>query len=232
MLFEYSRKIVRKRKFILVFTLLIVSCVMFLHSNLSPDLYFLHWDQLENISCHYSDVGDALPRLGESFDPPAKSIYFHETSCHGWLNSRQACAVESAARTHPKWQINVLFTGPVTKVNLNNGSLKALEQFENVYFFRLHIVEYAKGTPVESMVSEGALNRTRWRVSHTSDLLRYLSLYKWGGVYLDLDVVVVKSFEGLVNNWAARESDTAVAAGALSFSRDKLGRIVADAAIR
>lgn len=232
MLAKYSKLCVRKRKFLLVALFLVLSCLAMLNTDYSPDLYFLYWGEYENITCHYSDVGDALPLIGEDFSPLSTSIYFHETSCRGWLNSRQACAIESAARAHSNWNIYVLFAGPVTAKNLNSNSFNILKQIKNVNFKRVHIVDYAKETPLEQLVGEGALNRTRWRISHTSDMLRYLSLYKWGGVYLDLDVVVVKSFEGLEKNWAARESVDVVAAGALAFSTDDLGRKVADAAIR
>ncbi|CAD0199574.1 unnamed protein product [Chrysodeixis includens] len=232
MLTKYRKVCARKRKFILVALLLVLSSLAILNTDYSPDLYFLYWREYENVTCHYSDVGDALPLLGEDFSPPSTSIYFHETSCRGWLNSRQACAIESAARAHKDWNIYVLFAGPVTATNLNSNSFKVLKQLKNVNFKRVHIVDYAKKTPLEQLVGDGALNRTRWRISHTSDMLRYLTLYKWGGVYLDLDVVVVKSLEGLEKNWAARESGKVVAAGALAFSRDELGRKVADAAIR
>ncbi|CAB3253061.1 unnamed protein product [Arctia plantaginis] len=170
--------------------------------------------------------------IDERFNPPDNSIYFHETSCTGKLNSRQACAVESAARVHPDRQVNLLFTGPVKEENLNAPAFNALKKYENVKVLRLHLVDYAKWTPLEDLVSGGALNRTRWRISHTSDVLRFLSLYKWGGIYLDLDVVVVRSFDDLAPNWAARDSDKLVASGALSFSKDALGREIADLALR
>ncbi|XP_063534360.1 lactosylceramide 4-alpha-galactosyltransferase-like isoform X1 [Cydia strobilella] len=224
----------RRRRVLTSCVVLVILCgYIVLQTPLSPDLYFIHWNSLEDISCHYIDLDNTLPRAeSEEFQPPSRSIFFHETSCKGYLDSRQACAVESAARAHPGWQINVLFAAPVHKNSLKNGSLSVLRNFTNIRLSRVHITNYAKRTPLESMVSGGALNRTRWRISHTSDVLRYLSLYKFGGVYLDLDVVVAKALDPLVRNWAARETDTAVAAGALAFSRDELGRSVAEAAIR
>lgn len=228
----YSIKL-RRRKIIACIGLGALFTLTILNSDLSPDLYFIHWGPLENTTCHYMETDSTLPRAdGKDFKTPPRSIFFHETSCSGELNSRQACAVESAARTHPDWQINVLFAAPVTDNTLKSGVVALLKNMTNVKFSRVHTEKYAKGTPLESMVSGGALKRTRWRISHTSDVLRYLSLYKFGGVYLDLDVVVAKPFDSLVRNWAARETDTSVAAGALAFSRDNVGREVADAAIR
>ncbi|XP_075973927.1 lactosylceramide 4-alpha-galactosyltransferase-like [Anticarsia gemmatalis] len=233
MRFEYTRLIASKakRKKPLVIVALIFVVIVFMNTSMAPDLYFLAWSY-DNITCHYVYEDDALPPIDENFAPPPTSIHFHETSCKGWLNSRQACAIESAARAHPNWQINVFFAGPVTEEMLNSGNMHTLKKFKNIQFLRIHLKEYAKGTPLESLVNDGALNRTRWRISHTSDFLRYLSLYKWGGVYLDLDVVIAKSFDSLVPNWAARESEETIAAGALRFSNDALGRLVAEAALR
>lgn len=47
---------------------------------------------------------------------------------------------------------------------------------------------------------------------------RYLTLWKYGGIYLDLDVIVIKSLEDLHPNYAGAESDANVAAGVLNFS--------------
>ncbi|XP_075973241.1 lactosylceramide 4-alpha-galactosyltransferase-like [Anticarsia gemmatalis] len=212
-----------KKKIIILFVLFQLCCVTIVQLN---------WTSLDDISCHYSSAGDALPLIDEAFAPPPTSIHFHETSCKGWLNSRQACAIESAARAHPNWQINVFFTGPVTKEHLTTGVLNTLNKHQNVKFFRINLIEFTKSTPLEVIVSGGALNKSLWRVSHTSDMLRYLSLYKWGGVYLDLDVIVAKSFEDLSLNWAARESDTGIGSAMLAISKDDVGRTVANATIR
>lgn len=216
-----------------VISLLCLVCVtiVILHTDFAPDLYFLHWESLEDNSCHYQDSNDDLPVISSSVEMPEKSIFFHETSCKSGLDSRQACAVEAAARAHPKWQVNVLISAPI-KGYQRGGSLSVLRKFRNVKLWRLKIWEYAKGTPLQDMVFNGALNRTRWRISHASDLLRYLSLYKYGGVYLDLDTVVAKALDPLPKNWSARESDENVASGIMSFSRDHVGRMVANATIK
>ncbi|CAG4937485.1 unnamed protein product [Parnassius apollo] len=195
---------------------------------------FTSWSEpAEDISCHYLEVDDALPSADDySFSPSDKSIFFHETSCTANLTSRQSCAIESAARAHRYFEIHVLFSSPVSEATLHESNLKELTIFDNIRFSRIHIVKYAEGTPVADLVKSGALNRTQWKISHTSDVLRFLTLYKWGGIYLDLDVVVARTLDHLAKNWAARESNTAVATGALAFSRDEIGRSIATATIR
>lgn len=209
----------RRRK-ICVFVILLI--VVYLSS--------FKWDQTESVWCFYSTLGDALPPTVH-ISSSNNSIFFHETSCEGNLTSRQACAIESAARAHLDYQIRVLFNAPLTEATLSGNPFTVFRIFKNVQFARIHMNEYAKGTPMERVV-RGALNGSLWWITHASDVMRYLTLYKWGGVYLDLDVVVVKRFDALARNWAARESKTHVAVGALAFSGDAVGRKVAMAAAR
>ncbi|KOB69440.1 putative Lactosylceramide 4-alpha-galactosyltransferase [Operophtera brumata] len=201
-----SRK-VKRHKVILTFIVVTASFLLVLSTDLSPDLYFINFGTVEDVSCHYAVTGDALEPIDTHFAPASNSIFFHETSCRGGLNSRQACSIESAARAHPGRTIYVLFSAPINKISLEDIIMELLKKFSNIKFRRVHLVEYAKGTPLELLVEGGALNRTRWPISHTSDVLRFLTLYKWGGVYLDLDTVVAKSLDGLPKNWAAREND-------------------------
>ncbi|XP_013146958.1 PREDICTED: lactosylceramide 4-alpha-galactosyltransferase-like [Papilio polytes] len=190
----------------------------------------LSWAHFEDISCHYSVNEDVLPSAdGNYFSPSYKSIFFLETSCRRNLTSRELCAIESAARAHPDYQINVMFTAPISDEILKHIGLR--KKFKNVRFSRIHIEEYSKNTPAEAVVSSGALNKSHWGVEHTSDLLRYLTLYKWGGIYLDMDVVVAKRLDTLAANWVARECDTLVSAGAFTFSADSVGRSIAKDAI-
>lgn len=73
------------------------------------------------------------------------------------------------------------------------------------------------------MYENGRIELSKYARSHASDVLRYLTLYKYGGIYLDLDVIVVKSLEGLHGDFAGAESDAHVAAGVLRFSPNGIG---------
>lgn len=62
--------------------------------------------------------------------------------------------------------------------------------------------------------------------------LSYSSLWKYGGTYLDLDVIVKKGFNILKPNYAGAESEKAVAAGVLNFDDKNFGHQIADMCIR
>jgi len=47
--------------------------------------------------------------------------------------------------------------------------------------------------------------RGQFWYSHRTDLLRYLILFKWGGVYMDTDVIIVRPVDSLRTNVIAYE---------------------------
>ncbi|KAG7189715.1 hypothetical protein KM043_017383 [Ampulex compressa] len=166
---------------------------------------------------------------------PGRNIFFHETSCFGndnlVLNARQACAVESAAKMNPNANVYLLFVSPGNISQESKTILGQLMSYPNVKIRHLYPTTYFKTTPLERWYASGALKKSRWPRSHMSDVLRYITLWKYGGIYLDLDVVVVKSLEGLTN-FAGAEDWENVAAGVIGFDVTGMGRQVANACLR
>lgn len=166
-----------------------------------------------------------------------RNIFFHETSCSAdgviKLNARQACAIESAARMNPSWNAFVLFAAPV---GFRNKSalplLDALLAYPNVNLRFVNLTTYAEDTPLDAWMQSGEIFRSRYMNSHLSDIMRYLTLFKYGGTYLDLDVVVLKSFDTLEPNYAGAESPRWVAAGVMNFEPDGHGHELAEMCVR
>ncbi|CAB3251882.1 unnamed protein product [Arctia plantaginis] len=187
----------------------------------------------ESIYCHYLEEEDALPSAeGVQFSPRPQSIFFHETSCRGSLTARQACAIESAARANPQRDIYVLFSAPVNELMLTSGNLEKLKSLPNIKPARVHLAKYAKKTPLEEMVQSKPFETSKWWIEHTSDILRSLTLFKFGGIYLDTDMLVVKSLTPLGPNWVAKEDNTLVNSAAIAISTDQIGRRLANALIK
>lgn len=142
------------------------------------------------------------------------------------ITSRQACAVESAAKWNPNFDVYLLFTSPA-KIRFENTTsdhfLSALLSYKNIHILHLNYPRYVRNTLVEELYESGKIEASSYARSHASDVLRYLTLYKYGGVYLDLDVIVVKSFEGLYGDFAGAESADNVAAGVMRFSPSGIG---------
>lgn len=129
----------------------------------------------------------------------------------------------------------VLFAAPVGLPNNTNAIppiLRALQTYPNIFMRNINLWTYAANTPIEEWFSTDELFTSQFLNSHVSDFLRYLSLYKFGGTYLDLDVVVQKTFENLTANYAGAESMIDVAAGVINFQHEGIGHEIADMCVR
>lgn len=148
---------------------------------------------------------------------------------------RQACAIESAAKLNPNWDVFVLFASPVGLSNetyLTPSIVKALQSYQNIFFRNINLWTYSSHTPLEDWFLSDELFLSKYLNSHVSDFLRYVSLFKFGGTYLDLDVVVQKTLENITANYAGAESENFVAAGVLNFEHDGVGHEIAEMCIR
>lgn len=156
-------------------------------------------------------------------------------NCYFYLDYRQACAIESAAKLNPKWDVFVLFASPTGITNDSNfipPIVNALQSYSNIYFRNINLWTYSSNTPLANWFLSDKLFLSQYLNSHVSDFLRYVSLYKFGGTYLDLDVIVQKTFENIKSNYAGAESENFVAAGVINFQHDGIGHEIAEMCIR
>ncbi|XP_057669342.1 lactosylceramide 4-alpha-galactosyltransferase-like [Diorhabda carinulata] len=189
-----------------------------------------------SLAC-YSAKGNTLPDISEVPPRKGKSIFFHETSCKSLqkgkitITSRQACAVESAAIMNPNLDVYLLYTSPGIVKNEGDESdlfLSALLSYKNVKILHLNYERYINNTPVGNLWKYNKIQNSRYSLSHASDILRYVTLWKYGGIYLDLDVVILKSLEDLPANFAGLQSLTDVAAGVMGFAASGKGHEMAE----
>jgi len=125
-------------------------------------------------------------------------IFFHETSGRTELSFRQTCAVESAALHNPNRPVQV-FIQPEPNANINSSSVwrQVLNNYSNVRVIVIGDVGlYFKDSPVEQWYVKGEWRTSEYRVQHMSDFIRIVSLKKDGGMYLDLDIITLKPYEG------------------------------------
>ncbi|CAH0696327.1 unnamed protein product [Spodoptera exigua] len=181
------------------------------------------------VSCHESRKGDNLGLL----DPRTvaeNSTFFIETSCLGDLSSRYACAVESAAKANPDRQIYVLFSSPVPRAALEEKAIINVldESYNNIKFARVLIKDLVKETPLQSYVYRLDKKDLDERVPR---ILKFLTLYKFGGIYLSFDVIVAKQFD-LCDSWFVKDTPKTFSSDMFAFSRNKVGKKLADTALR
>ncbi|XP_001988866.2 lactosylceramide 4-alpha-galactosyltransferase [Drosophila grimshawi] len=150
------------------------------------------------------------------------------------LTVRQACAIESAALHNPNFDVFVLFTCPTRRpLSIAQKSLiNAIESYSNVQFRQLDVKRYAKGTPVEVWIKKGYVLKGRFPVHHTSDLLRLISLYRYGGIYMDMDVIVLRSLEDVPLNYLGAETFDLLGNAVISLKPNGTGHEIAELFLR
>jgi lactosylceramide 4-alpha-galactosyltransferase len=149
-----------------------------------------------------------------SVSNPIKKIFFLETSFRSDLqgftmNLRQACSIESAAKMNPERAVEVLFATKLAPENrefhlnfqsvfcqLNdeipgtrkmNFILDKLENsYENLFLKSIDLLEFSEKTPLEGLMKSGKVLKSKYLMEHLADVLRLLTLWKFGGTYLDL----------------------------------------------
>lgn len=175
------------------------------------------------------DIDEAVvrPCLNES----DHQIFFLETSCAekcecpAKFSDRTICAIESTARLHPDHKIYVLFVNSDGfEANHKINLLQKVFEYKNVFLRKVNLTKYSVDTPLEQFFASKRHVHSDYMKTHLSDVLRLLTLWKYGGMYLDTDIVCVKNFSPLGVNYAASENFDTVMNGILNFGGDELGR--------
>ncbi|XP_011641827.1 lactosylceramide 4-alpha-galactosyltransferase-like [Pogonomyrmex barbatus] len=164
---------------------------------------------------------------------PSRCLFFHETTCSPPnLTPRQACAVESAARNNRNLNVFLLFfaTGQFSKKS--KKFVEILETYDNVYIRRVRLSTYIIDTPIEDWFSANIREFSKnhdWLYKDFHDYLRMLTLWKFGGVALNLDSVILASLDELTT-FAGVQDDRDMGIGVFGVDTStNFGRMFVDA---
>ncbi|XP_049820392.1 lactosylceramide 4-alpha-galactosyltransferase-like [Aethina tumida] len=180
----------------------------------------------------YSTLSPSLEDILEMDVTGENSIFFWETSCNSQkngkiiLNPRQACAVESAAKMNPGYNIYLIYVSPGQIKNEGTESdrvINVLLSYKNIHIVHINIWRLIKGSPVENLFLSGKLEKSKYPITHASDIIRFLTMWKFGGIYLDLDMIFLKSFKTLPKNFGTAESTKIINSAVMGFENKGLG---------
>ncbi|KAG8244529.1 hypothetical protein J6590_019781 [Homalodisca vitripennis] len=178
-----------------------------------------------------------LTRLDEII-PSTENIFFIETRCGTAkelekytvdsgvvLNARQICAIESTARLNPSRPVYLLHTCPLDD-NFPSKSPEYVRQlltYNNVHVVMLDLAELFMRSIVEELYFNSRFEESRHPVEHVSDVIRLLVLWRFGGTYMDIDVVSIRPLDELGTNYAGWQDEFTIASGVLNFAPDGFG---------
>jgi lactosylceramide 4-alpha-galactosyltransferase len=139
------------------------------------------------------------------------NIFFLDTSTsteNVTINARQACAIESAAISNPLKRIFFVYKSKERFKSLTmTKHLEMLMSFPNILITFIDLEKLSVGSPVENFIKSGKLATSEFIEVHTSHILRILLLWKYGGTYIDTDMIVMKKFDSSLTNFACPESE-------------------------
>ena len=141
-----------------------------------------------------------------------QDVFFLETSGHEYLNPRQICSIEAASHIYQDLHVHLFMISPVLKLT---PAVAVLLTLNNVKIYHLDLGQYFYRTPLEEWYNAETWKSSHWPVSHMSDALRFITLFKFGGIYMDLDAIALKALR--CKNCIGRESENWVAAGVMKF---------------
>ena len=125
------------------------------------------------------------------------SVIMVETSGRPRLSPRQACAVESAARRSGLQVTLVMVSSQLDLADNTTCHLVNSDVSHKIKIFTVDMERISRETPLEGFFSSQELRTSPNRYRHTSDALRWLLIYKYGGFYLGKSLSV---FLAVINN--------------------------------
>lgn len=164
-------------------------------------------------------------------------IFFLETSGEKCLTPRQACSVESAARMNPQMKVTLhtdsgdSFSSSVGSTTNHRANtlgnkrncdvMNILKRLPNVVVIRSRLADELRGTYLwDQWYDVGRLRQSQYPHVHLSDAVRVAILQKRGGIYLDLDCIVLRPLHCLRNTAGYLSSlPSWIENGVLSFDR-------------
>jgi len=132
-----------------------------------------------------------------------QQVLFIESSGRDYLDGRQACAVESAARSGTKLndalRIIVLLNSTQLDVHANNATsqlYKARNELNINFYSASNFDEILVNTPLDDKFLKRKIRHlSKTPIHHVSDALRLVAIYRLGGWYFDIDTVIFKSLD-------------------------------------
>ena len=154
----------------------------------------------------------AFGRQQGGYNLPTREIFFTHTSKEQVLTRVGSCAVSSAAKVNPDWQVTVFsngLTNPKQKLGTRQqwaGSFALFPSWSGHNPPRVVRFEYERifrDTPFENWYKQKRVwSKRGFTTQNLSNALRLALLYKFGGAYFDLDIISVKPLPPSICNAA------------------------------
>ncbi|XP_043557634.1 lactosylceramide 4-alpha-galactosyltransferase-like isoform X1 [Chiloscyllium plagiosum] len=160
-------------------------------------------------------------RLSQSDAIREPGIMFVQTSNDVAPSPLAMCSIESAARQNRNKTIYFLMSGFNGNISAYREpeykAISLLSSFENVIILPLNPKELFNNTPLAGWYEKVDPNLEQYWFHVLSDGCRIALLWKFGGIYLDTDIISIKPLE--FQNFICAQSSNYANGAALGFNR-------------
>ena len=130
-----------------------------------------------------------------------RNIFFLETNkSKTFFDQKLHCAFESAALQNPSYTIFVVL-GRHSRIGHKPGFLG---QIPNLVYTKVNLGVLFSQSPLKTLWHRKEIQHSRFSLNNISDCLRLIFLYKFGGVYIDSDIIMLHRFPTEATNWVIR----------------------------
>ena len=130
---------------------------------------------------------------------PVFNIFLIETNRYpdrSIFDFKQLCSVESAAFNNPNALIHFYTLHSSAQLNKD-----ILNKYENIKTIHFTVDQEFQNTSFADWWSKNQelVLKSKFGMVHVSDALRLALVFKYGGIYMDLDTITIKDLEPLIN---------------------------------
>ncbi|XP_064133345.1 alpha-1,4-N-acetylglucosaminyltransferase [Loxodonta africana] len=157
-----------------------------------------------------------FPQGPEALLSHQRSIVFLETSERMEPPPLVSCAVESAARVYPEQPVVFFMKGLNNSTQLpphaTYPAFSLLSAIDNVFLFPLDMKRLFEDTPLFSWYTQINTSTERNWLHVSSDASRLAIIWKYGGIYMDTDVISIRPIpeENFLAAQASQDSSNGV----------------------
>ncbi|XP_069476303.1 alpha-1,4-N-acetylglucosaminyltransferase-like [Ambystoma mexicanum] len=149
------------------------------------------------------------------------TVFFLETSDRQQLSPMVSCAVESASRIYTDRPVVLLMEGlanlTLDDINTSHKPFSPLYSLGNVFLLPLNMDALLQDTPLYSWYREFEPSNEKQHLTVISDALRLALIWKYGGIYMDTDLISIRPIRA--ENFLAAEAPRYSSNAVFSFGR-------------
>lgn len=93
----------------------------------------------------------------------------------------------------------------------------------NIYFRIVDLIRYLKDTSISKWIESNQNSKAIFLFQHLDDVLPLVTLHKFGGFHVNLDVIVQKRFDELGINFVGDSWTNGISTNVMHFTRHGIG---------